>query len=413
MSPGKISRREFMSKSASGLAGLALGTAALGSPSRVMGANSRLSIGLIGCGGQGCNDASQAMRYSDELNVEVTAVCDVWKLHLNAAADMVEKKYSRKPRTFVDYQDLLALDDIDAVIIATPDFQHCRMLNDAMQAGKDVYVEKPMAMYLDEANESLEVARTTQRVVQVGTQRRSEGRYAAGARFIRSGALGTISRVEAAWNDCGPRWRKDLSNVKAEDIDWKRFLRGGKKRPFDPSRFREWHLYRDYTLGTVSLLGSHMIDVVHWFMDDLLPTSGVAHGGKYVWKDHREHEDTVYALFEYPKGFMLRYLTGLGNETGNGCFFYGTNGTFDTATWKATGAGGAGEARIKEEKVIESGRGQNHMKNFLECVRSRQTPNASIRDGYAHSIAAIMAARSLRSGSKILYDIQSQEMRES
>ncbi len=199
--------------------------------------------------------------------------------------------------------------------------------------------------------------------------------------------------------------------MKQEDIDWKRFLFGRKSRAFDPSRFREWHLYRDYTLGVVGLLGSHMIDVVHWFMEDPLAESAVAHGGKYAWRDYREQEDTVYALLDYPKGFMLRYLTGLGNATGSGCFFYGTNGMFDTATWKATGSGGSGASRIKEEKVIPSAPGVNHMKNFLECIRSRQTPNASIQDGYAHSIAAIMTTQSLRSKKRVLYDKETREIR--
>ena len=400
----KIGRREFMTRSAIGLATLTLG-------SRVLGANDRISIGVIGAGSQGQGDMRAAMGLSKDLNVEVTAICDVWRLNRESAVAAVEKQYGRKPREFVDHHDLLALDDVDAVIIATPDFHHCRMLNDAMRAGKDVYVEKPMAMFFNQAKESLEIAKQTKAVVQVGTQRRSDGRYAAGARFIRSGALGTISRVEAAWNDCGPRWKKDISNVKPEDVDWNRYLVGAKKRPFDPSRFREWQLYRDYSTGTVGLLGSHMIDVVHWFMEDSLPKSAVAHGGRYAWKE-REHEDTLYALFDYPKGFMLRYLTGLGNETGNGCYFFGTNGMFDTTTWKATGSGGRGAKQIKAEQVITAGAGTNHMRNFLECVRSRETPNASIHDGYAHSVCAIMTAMSLRTGKKIVYDHEKQELRE-
>lgn len=400
----KFGRREFMSRSAIGLATLTLG-------SRVLGANDRIALGVIGAGGQGQGDMRQAFGFSKELNIEVTAICDVWRLNRESAVGAVEKQYGRKPREFVDYQDLLGSNDVDAVIIATPDFHHCRMLNDAMRAGKDVFVEKPMAMFFNEAKESLAIAKQTKAVVQVGTQRRSDGRHAAGARFVRSGALGTISRVEAAWNDCGPRWKKDLSNVKPDDIDWNRYLAGAKKRPFDPSRFREWQLYRDYSTGTTGLLGSHMIDVVHWFMGDSLPNSAVALGGKYAWKE-REHEDTTYALFDYPKGFMLRYLTGLGNSTGNGCYFYGTNGMFDTASWKATGVGGAGAQRIKEEQVIGSGGGVNHVKNFLECVRSRQNPNASIHDGYAHSICAIMTTMSLRTGKKIIYDHDKQELKE-
>lgn len=411
MSPNRIGRREFIAKSATGLAGLALGTAAIGLPSRVLGANDRLSIGLIGCGGQGRGDMNQAMRFSEELNLEVTAVCDVWRLHREAAVNLVEKQYGRKPREFVDYREMLALDDLDAVIIATPDFQHCRQLIDAMKAGKDVFVEKPMAMYIDQANESLKIARETKRVVQVGTQRRSDARHVAGARFVRSGALGTVSRVEAAWNDCGPRWRKNISNVKQEDVDWRRFLLGKKMRSWDPSRFREWHLYSDYSTGGIGLLGSHMIDVVHWFMEDSLPVSAVSLGGNFAWNDKRENLDTVYTLLEYPKGFIVRYCHSLGNAVGSNCYFYGTNGTFDTATWKVTGAGGAGADKITEEKVITAaGAGHNHVKNFLECVRSRLNPNATIEDGYAHSVVAIMSAESLRTGRKVLYDKNTQEI---
>lgn len=406
----QVSRRDFLAKSAIGLASISL-SSAIGS--RVIGANDRLSIGVIGTGSQGRNDMGQAMAFSDELNLEITALCDVYKPNLEAAVAAVENKYGRKPRTFVDYLDLLALDDVDAVIIATPDFHHCRMLIDAMRAGKDVYVEKPMAMFLEQANESLRVQRETGRVVQVGTQRRSDGRHAAAARFIRSGALGKISRVEAAWNDCGPRWQKgDVSSTRREDVAWELYLRGAKKRPFDPSRLREWHLYRDYTLGPVALLGSHMIDVVHWFMNDPLPRSCMCHGGIYVWKDGRENVDTVYALFEYPKEFILRYCTGLGNSAGSGCYFYGTNGMFDTATWKVTGTGGAGKNKITEETIITAEPGQNHMKNFLECVRSRRTPNASIFDGYAHSVCAIMADRSLRSGKRVIFNQKEKKIEE-
>lgn len=409
MTTDKMTRREFVTRSA---AGVALGAIALAPAARVLGANDRLSIGVIGTGGRGRQLMGEINRMSEELNVEITALCDVWKLSMDPAVDMVKKQYSRKPRTFVDYEDLLALDDVDAVVIATPDFHHVRMLVKAVRAGKDVYVEKPMAIVFGEAREALRAVEETGRVVQVGTQRRSDGRHRAGAEFIKSGTLGTISRVEASWNDCGPRWRKDVSNVKAEDIDWNRFLAGRKHRPFDAHRFREWQLYRDFTCGTIGLLGSHMIDVVHWFTDDPLPTSGVAHGGHYVWKDGREHEDTMYALFEYPRGFILRYCTGLGNSYGMGCYFYGTNGAFDTTSWKATGLGGRGGSKIKEEISVEPLPGENHMKNFLECVRSRKTPNADIYAGYAHSITAIMGARALRRGKKVKYDIARREMRE-
>lgn len=409
MCPEKIGRREFMVKSASGLAGLALSATARGSSTRVLGANDRLSIGVIGTGGRGQLLMGEVQRFSDELNAEITALCDVWRLNLTRAAVTVRRWHSRQPRTFVDYEDLLALDDVDAVIIATPDFHHARMVEKAARAGKDAYVEKPMATDLEDAKNAVRAVEESGSVVQVGTQRRSDGRFRAGAELFRSDPLGKISRAEAAWNDCAPRWRRDVSNVKEEDIDWRRYLGRLKYRPFDPHQFREWHLYRDFTNGTIGLLGSHMIDVVHWFMDDPLPISAVAQGGNFAWDDGREHEDTVYALLEYPTAFVLRYCSGLGNSLGNGCYFYGTKGSFDTSTWKATGAGGRRD-KIEEDIIIEAQPSENHVKNWLECVRSRKTPSASVHAGYGHSVAAIIGERALRTGRRVAYDVRNKEM---
>src|SRR5512140_2892147 len=150
----KLGRREFITRTAMGLAAMSLG-------SRVLGANERISVGVIGAGGQGQGDMRAAMGLSKDLNVEVTAICDVWKLNRESAAAAVEKQYGVKPRLFTDAHDLLALNDVDAVIIATPDFHHCRILNDAMEAGKDVYVEKPMAMFFDQAKDSLAIQKQT------------------------------------------------------------------------------------------------------------------------------------------------------------------------------------------------------------------------------------------------------------
>lgn len=394
-------------------AGLAVG-ALSSSPAaaRVVGANDRLSIGIIGSGGQGRHQMQQIINLSDSMNAEITAVCDVWKVSQDAAAAMCVKKWDREPRRFTNYHELLALSDIDAVVIATPDFHHSRILAQAVRAGKDVYVEKPMASEFKDAKEALKATLETGRIVQSGTQRRSDGMHKAGAAFVRSGALGKISRVECAWNDCGPRWRRDVSNVKAEDVDWKMYLEGRKNRPFDPHQFREWHLYREFSIGTIGLLGSHMIDVVHWFMDDPLPVSAVAGGGNYAWDDGRENEDTMYAILEYPKGWVLRYCTGLGNALGNNCYFFGTNGSFDTTTWKATGAGGSGPKRIAQETAIQSINNENHMQNFLECVRSRKQPNADIHTGYAHAVASLMGGMALRKGKRMVYDPVKQEIRE-
>lgn len=410
MTSEKLTRREFITTSAAGLAVGALSVSP--AAARIVGANDRLSIGIIGAGGQGRGQMSAIVGLADSMNAEITAVCDVWKVSMDAAVAMVQKKWNREPRKFTNYHDLLALSDIDAVVIATPDFHHSRILAQAVRAGKDAYCEKPMASEFKDAKEALHATLETGRIVQIGTQRRSDGRHKAGAEFIRSGALGKISRVEAAWNDCGPRWRKNVSDCKAEDVDWKMFLEGKKDRPFDPHLIREWQLYRDFSIGTIGLLGSHMIDVVHWFMDDPLPISAVAGGGNYAWNDGRENEDTMYAVIEYPKQWVLRYCTGLGNSSGNNCYFFGTNGSFDTTTWKATGAGGAGAKKIAAEIDVKPLPGENHMQNFLECVRSRKQPNADIHAGYAHAVATLMGGMALRKGKRMIYDAEKQEIKE-
>jgi predicted dehydrogenase len=336
-------------------------------------------------------------------NVEVTAICDTYRVRREQIAAKVKARYGSDPRQFSNYEDLLALKDVDAVIIATPDFSHARILTDAIKAGKDVYIEKPMAKDLDGANAAMDANAAAKRIIQVGTQRRSEGNWKAAAKLVQSGVLGTISRVEIGWNDAGPRWRKNVSGIKAEDVDWKRFLMGLPDQPFDAHRYGEWQLYRDYTNGPMAVLGAHYFDVGLWLMNAPFPSSAVANGGHYVWKDGREHEDTIYAIFDFPEGFALRYLTGLGNSADAGLNIYGTNGVFRESTWSATGAGGRGAGAIKEEIKVKPEPNDRHMGNWLECVRSRKTTNAPIEVGYHHSVCTMLGYQALRSGRKMKY----------
>jgi len=397
-----ITRRQFLARSALSAATIAITSAAI-APNRVLGANDRLSIGVIGAGSRGTDLMKDLHRFDKELKVEITAVCDVWRPARERTAQMLKEWYGVNARLFSDYRELLAMDDIDGVIIATPDFSHAKILIDAIVAGKDAYCEKPMASELEDAKAVMDAAKNAKQVIQIGTQRRSEGRWKAAAKMVRSGILGTISRVEIGWNDCNPRWNRSYSDVKAEDVDWKSFLCGKPDRPFDPSRYRRWHFYRDYTNGTIALLGSHYLDVASWLMDDPLPASAVAHGGHYVWHDGREHEDTVYAIYEYPKGFMCRYLSGLGNSAESGLRIYGTNGMFSEATWTFTGTGGSGASVIKEPIKVEPEAGENHMRNWLECMRSRAVTNAPVETGYNHSVACILGYQALITGKKLKY----------
>jgi len=409
----RMTRREFMTKAAAGTAGMALAGAGLLSPSRILGANDRLSIGVVGPGQRArIHLMFGVQKLAEECNVEITAVCDIWTLNLDRGAKLVQDGWGREPRKFRYFEDMLALEDLDGVIIGTADFQHAKMLAQAVRAGKDVYCEKPMANDLKDARKALEAVEETSRVVQLGTQRRSEGKYAVAAEMIESGVLGTVSKIDIQWNCFGPRWRRgDVNEVKEEDTDWKRFLMGKKYRPFDPHQYMEWRLFRDFSSGIPDQWLSHMIDVVHMVMGERFPTSAVAHGGVYVWKDGRENADTFHALLEYPKGFLVSFSTRFGNKAGDCTLVYGTKGILDLDSGKITGNGG-GDDKVKEEITIQSPLQGDHIRNWLDCMRSRKQPNADVYSGYSQSVATIMADRAFRSGKKVFYDPVKQEMDE-
>lgn len=407
----KSDRRTFLKQSAAGVAAAAVtGTV----PNAVLGANDRIRIGLIGCGGRGNALMNLVLQHSDEQNVEIGALCDVWSVNLENTRSRLAEAQDASPKTFSRYEDLLALEDIDAVIIATPDFAHSPILADAAKAGKDAYVEKPMACRMIYANQARKLVKQNDLVVQVGTQFRSEPRHSAAAQMLQDEPLGHVSEIETAYHDNSARWKRDSINVREEDVDWPQFLMYLPDEPFDAARFRQWQLYKDFTVGTVGLLGAHRIDVAHWFMGDPIPTSAVANGGVYVWKDGREHADTLDAVIEYPSGCILEYSTRLGNNYPvPNVRMYGTKGTFDTSTWKIRGDGG-GEGALPETTTVppkEGDMGTRHMQNWLECLRTRETPNASIDVGYAHSVAGILAYRAWDTGHKHVYDHETQEVR--
>ncbi|MCC6484283.1 MAG: Gfo/Idh/MocA family oxidoreductase [Armatimonadetes bacterium] len=396
-----MNRRDFVKSSA---ATVALTKAFSIIPQRAFGANDRLSIGLIGIGGRGSGMLQDMYDAGRVHNAEITAVCDTWNQRRETAAQMVNALYDAECREFADYEALLALDDVDVVGVATPDFAHGPIMIDALKAGKDVFVEKPMANTVQEANAALDLAQKNRRVVQVGTQRRSDGRWRGAAKMIQDGVLGKVSRIELAWNDNRPRWLRGEIALSEPDVHWRRYLMGKKMRAFDAHQYVEWHLYRDFCNGPIALLGAHYLDVAAWFMDDPYPSAAVAAGGKYVWTD-REHEDTVTALLEYPKGFLVSYTTALGNGDGAKpvCRFYGESGVFDEAPFTFTGQGGVAGRALKEALTVTPLEGEPHQHNFLRCVRSRQTPSAPIQAGHQHTVACVLAYTALRRGKRMRY----------
>ncbi len=416
-----MDRRSFLAAGTTALASTAL------SYTRIPGANDRISLGHIGIGSRGHGLAYIASQLKDQKNVEMTAVCDLWKVNRERAAAAAEKVYARAPRAFQYMDDLLALKDVDAVLISTGDFQHAPLLKLAVEAGKDVYCEKPFANVLEEAKAARDTVLKSDRIVQIGTQHRSEPYQIAVRDLIRTGVLGDVSKVEIEWNYHGPRWRgrPEVNQIREEDTDWRKWLLSKPYRPFDPRAYFEFRLYRDFSSGIADQWMSHGIDLTHFFLEDNFPRSVIAHGGVFAWPDGRENPDTFEALLEYPKGFLVRYSTSFGNDSESFSRYMGKNATLiniggeGSPRWKLVEEKGNYESNPylkRAEKYVTlpdsdkvpptfiSDNVPFHMANWFDCLRSRQQPNATVLNGYAHAVAVIMAARSYREGKKLWWD---------
>jgi predicted dehydrogenase len=441
-----LGRRSFLL----GSAFAALGSSAL-SYGRIIGANDRISLGQIGIGARGRELAAVASGLKGAHKVEMTAVCDLWSLNRERAAKKAADDYSRAPRSFQYMEELLALKDVDAVIISTADFQHAPILKLAAEAGKDAYCEKPMANVLEEGKAARDAVRSRDLIVQVGTQHRSEPYQIAAKECVTSGALGEVGKVEVVWNFHGPRWRgrPEVKQIREADTDWKKWLLNKPYRPFDPRAYFEFRLYSEYSSGIPDQWMSHAIDMVHDFMDDYYPKSVVAQGGVFAWRDGRETPDTFQALLEYPKGFLVSYSTSFGNDSDSSTRFMGKDATLinvggeGSRRWKVVEEKGTHERNPfvrRSEKYISPGRDKlqdvawshrllnaavektygplpftldtnpSHMRNWFECLRSRKQPNASVEAGFAHSVAVIMAARAQKEGKKLYWDPVAEEI---
>jgi predicted dehydrogenase len=423
----KIDRRTFLGETLAA-SGAVLARTAL-SYANILGANDRISLAHIGVGGRGRDLVWIAGHLKSSHNVEMTAVCDLWKVNREMAVSANATYYGRAPRSFQYLEDLLALNDIDGVLISTPEHSHSPILKMTMEAGKDAYVEKPMGNVLAETKAARDAAIQRNRIVQVGTQHRSEPYPRAAHDLVQSGILGEVSKVEVEWNYHGPRWRgrAEVKQIREEDTNWGKWLLTKPYRPFDPQVYFEFRLYREFSSGIPDQWMSHAIDLVHWFMGDSFPRSVVAHGGVFAWHDGRENPDTFQALLEYPKGFLVSYSTSFGNDAPGFTRYMGKKATL-------INIGGEGSPRYQliEEKGNHESNADidlqraskyvlspsetklppmaiddltlEHMANWFECMRTRQQPHCTVEDGFAHSVACMMSAESLQSGKRVYWD---------
>jgi predicted dehydrogenase len=426
----KLDRRLFLSRTASAVAGA--GTISALSYNRVLGANDRISIGHIGTGHRGDGLSFIASRLKDKYNSEITAVCDLWKVNREKAAAREAKVYGKDPRTFKYLDDLLNLKDIDAVIISTGDFQHALLVKQAVEAGKDVYVEKPFANVLEDAKAARDTVLNSKQIVQMGTQHRNEPYQFAMRDRIRAGELGEISKIEMEWNYHGPRWRgrPEVQKIREEDTDWRKWLLKKPYRPFDPRAYFEFRLYKDFSSGIADQWMSHGIDLVHFLTDEQFPISMVANGGVFAWHDGRENPDTFQALAEYPK-FLVSFSTSFGNDSDSFSRYMGKKATAyniggeGSPRWKIVEEKGVHEDNpdVKREekfvtlpgddKVPPTSISDNDLSNmtvWFEGMRSRKETNGNVRHGFSHAVAVIMAARAYREDKKLWWDAKNEQI---
>ena len=428
-SESTINRREFLSKSATVIAGGAALTNPALSYGRILGANDRISLCHVGNGSRGEDLDWIIAQLAGKQNVEMTGVCDLWSVNREKAVSANQKYHGRAPKAFSHIEDVLATESIDAVILSTPDHSHSPLLKLAAEAGKDAYVEKPMGNILEEAKAARDAVKKNNRIVQVGTQHRSEPHPRAAHDLVQTGVLGDVSKVEIVWNYHGPRWRgrPQSKQIREQDTDWRKFLLNKPYRPFDPQVYCEFRLYKEFSSGIPDQWMSHAIDMVHWFMNDSFPRSVASNGGVYAWKDGRENADTFHTLLEYPKGFLVSYSTSFGNDAPGFTRYMGKKATLfniggeGSPRYQLVEEKGTHEddddidAKRKSKYVLLPGetdlppmgiddRSLEHMANWFECMRSRQQPHATVDDGFAHSVACMMATEAYWSGKKQYWD---------
>ena len=440
-----LNRRRFIKQSAKAGVALYAGMAGFNAKSyaNILGANDRVRVGVVGFSDRFRNSHLPSfMNHYKELNFDIVAVSDLWKLRREQGTDFLKSKMGHDITACKNNDELYALKDLDAVFISTPDFQHAMHAIEAVKNKKDAYVEKPFAETMDDASAALKAVKASQQIVQIGSQRRSGTNYHAAAKFIQDGKFGAVTMVELSWNVNQPgRWRRPelVAQCKEEDLDWKRFLLNRPHDTFDPRKYLEYRLFWPYSSGLPGQWMSHQIDTVHWFTGMGHPRSVVANGGIYQWKDGRKNWDTITAVFDYGpendagSGFQVVFTSRMHNGDENPSeIYYSNGGELNLITNKVSPKGGLTkrmaaamnmtenllpEMSLSEvEPVIASANTggdkltSNHVRNWMECIRSRKEPNAPVEAGYSHSIANIMTTASAHNGGKATFDEATQEV---
>jgi predicted dehydrogenase len=416
---------------------------------RIIGANDRVQVGVVGFSHRFEDTLSLAFKANaKDMNMEFVAVSDIWNKRRDEGISYLTGLMGNKITGYRNNEELYEKSKVDAVIISTADFQHAYHATEAVRSGRDAYVEKPLAESMADNKMVLNAVKETKKIVQIGSQRRSGTNYQTAADYIKSGKFGAIKYVEMTWNVNQPdRWRLPdvVAKLKESDTDWQRFLVNRDRIPFNPRIYCEYRLFWPYSSGIPGQWMCHQIDTVHWFTGFKHPLSVIAGGGIYMWNDGRKNADTLTAVLEYgpkddkdtTKRFQVNYTSRFSNSAGDVKeIYYSNGGELNLDTNKVTPRGGLTKehaekypqfglhenllptfelADDKVKSVTDANAGSDlmtiaHMRNWMECIRSRKQPHAPIEAGYNHSVASMMVTESLHRGRKVIFDETKQEI---
>jgi predicted dehydrogenase len=433
-------RRQFLQQSVSGVVGAsvigasasasAAASSGAGAPStalsqdKVAGANRRIRVGLIGCGGMGAGDLRDMLK----SGAECVALCDVDNDQIAKVQATIDKTFNQKPSLVtMDFRKVLDRKDIDAVIVGTPDHWHALPTVMACEAGKDVYVEKPLSLTIGEGRVMVDVARRTNRVVQMGTQQRSATHYAEAVDYVKSGALGKIRLVKTwAYQD----WMGNIPVVPDSDpplsVNYDMWLGPAPKRPFNKNRFHfNFRWYYDYSGGLMTDWGAHMIDIANWGMNVKAPKAAVSVGGKFGFPDDAEETpDTQQTLWECDGFSMIwEHATAIGQGPymrDHGVAFHGNNGVLvvDRGGWEVLPEteripGTKKKYRMAGEPRRGAGNEDYHLKHvqdFLDCMDSRKRPRSDVEIGHNSMIACHLGNIAFRTGRRVAWDVEKEQV---
>ena len=425
----QINRRTFTQQTAAG----ALATIAGAGPS-VLGSNERIRLGFIGLGNRG-DELLDA--FAPHKDAEIVALCDVYEPYLQAA----QKKVGPRAKLFHDFRKLLDQKDIDAVVVATPDHWHALQFIAACRAGKDVYVEKPASLTIAEGRAMVEAARQTQRVTQVGLQRRSAQFIQESIDLVRKGAIGkvTVAKCYHIVNESPIGIGNPSDSSPPEGLDWDFWLGPAPKVPYNPNRcLYKFRWFWDYSGGQLTNFGTHYLDVIQWALAKDAPRSVFAMGGKYAVDDNREIPDTMEVVWEYDGGTLVTMSQydangSPGNFRQAEMEFRGTKGTLlimgngyqivpeanrtrelpalsplyrkenqtQTRSYKPAMPARAGHGHANTA---------DHTRNFLDCVKNRQATNCPIATGHRSTSATLLARIAFRLGRRVRWDAEQERV---